>query len=165
MAIAVYASKTFEVNTDKIYTFDDFQCSAALQTEKQDVENSKPSTYIKGADLETMNFKLKLDIAFGINPRREWEEWKEIMNAAKAYPFILGNKPYGGNWLLVSVGKSNVQIDNSGNILALELDLKFDEYVRQGTAKDKEKGKGKSKKKKEKEVSSLDEAEMDLLID
>jgi hypothetical protein len=133
--IASFAGKVFQVNSDRTYTFSDFQYSAGLQTEKQDAEGKKPSTYNKGADLDSMNFKIKLDVSLGVNPRREWEEWQSIMNSAVAYPFILGNKPIGNNkWLLVSVNPGNFVIDNNGNILSMELSLQFDEYVRPGSA-------------------------------
>lgn len=163
MAIAVFASKAFEVNTDKIYTLNDLQHNSTLQTEKEDIQGSKPSTYIKGLDLDNMSFKIKLDVDFNINPRKEWESWKEIMRAAVPYPFILGNRPYGGcNWLLIAVSHSSVRIDNNGEILSLELDLKFDEYERQGYSKENSK---KSSKKKQKEITSLDDNEFGLLIE
>lgn len=136
MSIATYASKVFQVSSDKIYTFDDFQYSSALQTEKQDTEGTKPSTYNKGSDLDSLSFKINLDVSYGVNPRTEWEDWKEIMNSSVAYPFILGGKPLGiYNFLVVGVAPSNVKIDNIGNILAMDLEVKFEEYVRAGAKK------------------------------
>lgn len=135
MAIAAFANKVFEVNTNKVYTFDGIQYSSSLQTEKQDSDGSKPSTYIKGPDLDTLEFKLTLDIIQGVNPRSEWEEWQSIMSSQKACQFILGSKPVGKySWLLTGVTPGNLKLDNVGNILSMELDLKFDEYVRAGSA-------------------------------
>jgi len=63
------------------------------------------------------------------------EEWESIKDASTAYPFVLGSKPFGANkYLLVEANGSNFIIDNEGNILALDLELKFDEYVRHGSA-------------------------------
>lgn len=142
MAIATFANKVFEVNTDKTYTFSDIQYSSSLQTEKQDSDGAKPSTYIKGPDLDTLEFKLTFDVQQGISPRREWEDWQSIMNSQRAYQFILGSKPVGSySWLLTGVTPSSINVDNSGNILSMTLDLKFDEYVRAGsTKKDTESG-------------------------
>lgn len=137
MAIAAFANKVFEVNTNKLYTFDDIQYSSSLQTEKQDSDGSKPSTYIKGPDLDTLEFKLSFDVLNGINPRREWEDWQGIMSSGKPYKFILGGKPLGKYlWLLTGVTPSDIKIDNSGNVLSLGLDIKLDEYVRAGSAKE-----------------------------
>ncbi len=172
MSVASFGTKVFEVNGDKIYTFEDFQYSSSLKTEKQDSTGSKPSTYKQGPELDSISFKLKLDVSFGINPRSEWEEWKSIMESGSAYPFILGGKPLGSNnFLLVGVKPSNFNIDNNGNILGVELDLSFDEYVREGTEKTSKSSKSKSKKdsskktSKSKEVQGLSDTEFASLIE
>lgn len=135
MPIAVFGSKVFEITESKIYTMDGLQYTSTLETEKQDAEGKKPSTYNKGPGLNGLNFTLKLDATQGINPRREMESWEQIKDAAVAYPFILGSSPLGLNkWLLVEIQASNSVIDNLGNMLKVELQLKFDEYVRPGSA-------------------------------
>jgi phage protein U len=164
MAIASFSSKVFQVNSNKMYTFQEFQYTSSLQTDKQDVAGSKPSTYNKGPDLDSMSFKLVLDVAFGVNPRKEWDSWKAIMNSGMAYPFILGGRALGSyKWLLTSVSPSNVVLDGKGNILSLELDLKFDEFVRAGSAQSTS-----SKKKsstKAKAVEELSDSQLDSLIE
>lgn len=163
MAIAVFANKSFTVNADKIYTFNEFQYSSSLQTEKQDKTGSKPSTYNKGPDLDNISFKIKLDVTYGVNPRQEWEDWKTLMETAVAYPFILGGKPLGSyNWLLVGVNPSNVNINNVGKILSMELELKFDEYARAGSA---ETSKSNSKKSNGTTLQGLSNDEIGSLID
>lgn len=135
MPIAVFGSKIFEITDSKIYTLDGLQYSTTLETEKQDAEGKKPSTYNKGPALNAFNFTLKLDATQGVNPRREMEAWEQIKDAGIAYPFILGRSPLGWNkWLLVDIQASNSVVDNLGNMLKLELQMKFDEYVRPGSA-------------------------------
>jgi hypothetical protein len=137
LAIASFAYKVFQVTGDHLYTIDDFQYSSSLQTEKQDAEGTKPSTYNKGPDLDSMSFKIKLDVGFDCHPRIEWEDWKSLLNSGVSYPFILGGKPLGYyNWLLIGVTPSDFNIDNAGNIIALDLELKFEEYVRAGAKKE-----------------------------
>lgn len=136
MTIAVFGSKSFEVSANKIYTMDDLDYSSALNTEKQDSSNGKPSTYNKGPALNSLTFKIVLDVSLGINPRSEIEEWEAIKDAGIAYQFILGGRPIGKyKWLLVDVQASNFTIDNTGIITAAKLSLKFDEYVRAGQVK------------------------------
>ncbi|EGW39157.1 phage tail protein [Desulfosporosinus sp. OT] len=136
MPIAVFGSKVFEITDSKLYTLGDMQYGTTLDTEKQDAQGKKPSTYNKGPALNTLGITLKLNVSFGVNPRREMEEWERIKDTGVAYPFILGRSPLGlGNkWLLVDLQASNLVIDNGGNVLAADLQLKFDEYVRPGTA-------------------------------
>lgn len=137
MPIATYAGKVFQVDASRMHTFYDMQYSSELQTEKQDAEGKKPSTYNKGPGLDNFTFKIKLDSTLGVSPRIEWESWMAIKDAGIAYPFILGGRPIGKyQWLVVNVEPSNFVIDNFGNVLSLELSLQFDEYVRPGSKKE-----------------------------
>ncbi|WP_024831598.1 phage tail protein [Ruminiclostridium josui] len=167
MAIAAFANKTFQVSSKKIYTFDEFSTGTALQTEKQDVAGKKPSTYIKGPDLDTMSFTIPLSITFGNNVLYEYDSWKAIMAAQKAYRFILGNKPVGGKWLLTSVALSDTIIDKKGTMTKAKLQLQFEEYVRAGAAsasKSSTSTKSKSKKSTSKGVSQSDKNILNSLI-
>jgi hypothetical protein len=166
LAIAIFANKTFEVNANKLYTFDGFQYASSLQTEKQDSTNGKPNTYIKGPDLDNVSFTIKLDVAFGIDPRREWEDWRAIMNSQITYPFILGGRPLSPyNFLLLGVTPSNVNFDNKGNILAMDLELKFDEFVHKGAAASTGTSTGTSKSKaSSKGLTGLSSNDMASLI-
>ncbi|TZE82006.1 phage tail protein [Calorimonas adulescens] len=135
MPIAVFANKVFQVDSQKIYTFNDFTMSSSLETEKQDAANKKPSTYIKGPDLYTMSISIPLDVSMGVNVRNEYGAWKALVEAGKPYPFILGGKPLGSNkWLLKSASLNNTVIDSNGNILSGTIQLEFEEYVRPGSA-------------------------------
>ena len=135
--IATFAGKVFQVDSKKIYTFSDFSYTSTLKTEKQDIDVSKPSTYIKGADLDNFSINIKLNSSLGVNPRSEWNDWINILNRKIAYPFILGGVPLNNTkWLLTSVSPSNIVFDNNGKILSLDLSLKFEEYVRAGSKKE-----------------------------
>lgn len=159
MAIATFASKVFEVSSDKIYTFDGFQYTSALQTEKQQASKGRPKTYITGPDLEGVTFKIKLDVMLGLKPRSEWEDWISILESEIAYPFIIGGKPVGkNNWLLTSVAQSNVVLDNEGNMLSMDLEIKLDEFAYLGSATS-------STKSSAKTVQGLSDADFASLIE
>lgn len=133
MAIALFGTKSFEVKKNKIYTFKGFEYGTSLQTEKQESAGKKPSTYNKGPNLNTLKINISLNATLGVNPRVEIEDWEAIKDAAIAYPFFLGNRPLGKNkWLLKEVGVIGTVIGNSGNIIAAEINLQFDEYVKSG---------------------------------
>ncbi|MGF7431100.1 phage tail protein [Thermoanaerobacterium thermosaccharolyticum] len=135
MPIAVYANKTFQVSQNQVYTLNEFALSSGLNTEKQDATNKKPSTYIKGPDLDTISFSIPIDASLKNNIRAEYESWVALKDAGRPYPFILGGKPVGKNkWLLKNVSLSDTFIDNKGNILKAKLQLEFEEYVREGSA-------------------------------
>lgn len=151
MPIAVFANKSFQTSSRKLYTFTEFTTESTLQTESQDVAGKKPSTYIKCPGLDPLSFSIPLDISFGNNIRKEYEDWKAIKDAGKAYSFILGNKPLGSNkWLLKGVGLANSNINKTGEITKATLQLKFEEYVRPGSAS------ASNKSKTQKGISSED---------
>lgn len=137
MSIASFAHKVFEVNANKIYTFNNFQSASSLKIQKQDAAGKKPSSYNQGPDLDTIDFTITLDAGLGINPRAEWEDWKALMNKGVAYPFILGGVPlHNTKWLLINVRPRNPVVTNDGKIYSMELSLQFQEYVRAGSAKE-----------------------------
>ncbi len=131
--IASFGSKVFQVSAEKVLTFSALSISGTLMTEKQNVEGKKPSTYIKGPDLETMDMALPLSTSLGVDIRDEYTSWTRIRDASKAYPFILGGRKLGGNtWLLKSVSMGDMEVDNRGGIRKAVLQLRFEEYVRAG---------------------------------
>lgn len=139
MSIASFADKIFEVSSDKIHTFSDFQFGTGLDAEKQDNPGAKPKTYIKGPDLSTLSIKITVSEDIGLDPRTEIEDWTEIKDSETAYPFIIGGKPFGAErWVLKDVQVADVKIDNLGIILSATISLGFEEYVYAGAAKEKE---------------------------
>jgi hypothetical protein len=135
VSIAVFGSKVFDVTQNKIHTFEDFQYGSSFETEKQEAIGKKPSTYDKGPGLNTIGFKIKLNVEHGINPRREIDEWENMKDSKIAHPFILGGRPLGGNkWRILNIQASEEIIDNKGNMLYAEITVSLEEYVRPGTA-------------------------------
>jgi len=135
MPIATFGNKVFQVDAKRIYTFNNFSYSATLETEAQEAEGKKPSTYIKGEGLSTLSLTIPLEKMYGIDPRTEWESWESILAQKSPQIFILGGKPLGKNkWLLKSVSPSDVRIDAKGQIQGMNLALEFEEYVRAGSA-------------------------------
>lgn len=144
MPIASFATKVFEVSSNKVYTFDDLQFGSALESEKQDNPGTKPKTYIKGPDLSSLSFKITVNTNLGLDPRNEVGDWLKLKNDGKPYPFIVGGRPFGANqWLLKDVQVSDTKIDNVGNFTAATIALSFEEYVFAGSAKEAASSKGK----------------------
>lgn len=134
MSIAVFASKTFQVSSRSVYTFNELNLSSSLNAESQDVQGKKPSVYVKGSGLNAMNFNIPIELRFGYYPRVEYEAWEAIKDKGVAYPFILGGKPIGVNkWLLKSVALNNTKVNQNGIILSGTLQLEFEEFVRPGS--------------------------------
>lgn len=142
MYLAMFGPKGFTVSSNKVITFDEFSSNSSLETEKQESKDKKPSTYIKGAGLDTFSIKVRLDRALGVYPMAQIEDWMSIKDKAEAYPFLLNGKPFlNTKWILKSVGISETHIDNTGYMIAATLTLSFEEFVRAGSAQASKKNK------------------------
>ena len=142
MYLAMFGPKGFTVSSNKVITFDEFSSNSSLETEKQESKDKKPSTYIKGAGLDTFSVKVRLDRALGVYPMAQIEDWISIKDKAEAYPFLLNGKPFlNTKWILKSVGISETHIDNTGYMIAATLTLSFEEFVRAGSAQTSKKNK------------------------
>src|SRR5690242_19769630 len=118
MMIAIYHNKSFQVSSNKMYTFTELALSSSLQVEKQDAKDKKPSTYIKGPDLDELNFSIPLRASKNMNIRKEYDSWINIMEDETPYPFILAGKPISKNkYLLINVSLGDTTIDSGGNFL------------------------------------------------
>lgn len=143
LSIASFQGKIFSVSSTKVYSLAGLTLGSGLETEAQEKLQDKPSTYIKGESLSTMSFEIPLRSDFGINPRKQIEEWEAIKSNAHPAVFILGTRPIGKNkWLLKTVNTNDVELDGRGNILKATLKLEFEEYVRAGKASSKSSSSG-----------------------
>ena len=58
--IGSFANKVFKVSSNHLYTFDEFTMSGELKVDEQEVDNSKPSSYIKGPGLDKVSLNILL---------------------------------------------------------------------------------------------------------
>lgn len=159
MSLGSFSSKTFEVSQNKIYTFDEYSREIALNVEDQEVDGDKPSTYIKGTNLEQISLNIKLIQSSSINVETEINDWKSICEAATPYMLFIGNNPVSNNkYLLTGVSLSDNNYSIKGDQVKSTLKLTFKEYVRAGVKKEEgtssEAKKAASKKTSQKKKSS-----------
>ncbi|WP_459482125.1 phage tail protein [Clostridium saccharoperbutylacetonicum] len=152
MSLGSFGNKTFEVSQNKIYTFDGYTRDISLGVEDQDVDGDKPSTYIKGIDLEKISFDIKLNQSSNIDVEKEINEWKSICESGSPYMLFLGNNPVSSNkFLLTGISLSDNFYTSNGKQVKTTLKLTFKEYVRAGVKKEEgtsSKAKKTAKKKK-----------------
>lgn len=152
MSLGEFAGKKFEVSTNKIYTFDDYSNSFGISIEEQEVENDKPSNYIKGSDLEKPSFTISLMQSASVDVETELKEWKDICYTKTPYMLFIGNNPVSANKYLLEKGDiSDTTIIGSGKMIKCKLKLTFREHVRYGAKK--EEGTSSSKKSSKKTSS------------
>ncbi len=133
MPVASFGTKVFSASQNKIFTFDDFSRTSSLNIEEQEIDGQKPSTYIKGSNLDDVVLTLPLFKQKELDVRKEIDEWITIKNQAVPQTLIIGNKPMGQNkFLLTSVAIKESVIDGNGNFLRTKVELQFKEFIRYG---------------------------------
>jgi len=101
--------------------------------EEQEVEGQKPSTYIKGSQLNEVNFTIPLIAQASINIENEIDRWIKIKEAATPYMLLLANKPVSQNkFLLVSVSVQETVFNVTGDYQRANIQLQFKEFARYG---------------------------------
>lgn len=137
MSLGGFGGKNFEVSSNKIYTFDEFANEISLSVEDQEVEGNKPSTYIKGMDLEKPSISLDIRQSSSVDVETEIKDWRSICYAATPYMLFIGNDPVSDNkYLLTKVSISDAVFLPNGKKIRCKLKLSFEEYVRQGVKKE-----------------------------
>lgn len=134
--IGSFANKVFKVSSNHLYTFDDFTISGELKVDEQEVDGSKPSTYIKGSGLDKVSLNILLIKQKNVNVRNEIQDWLKIRDAKTPHHLIIGNKNLSSHkFLLTNVNTSDIKIGPNGEFLKSTVQLQFSEYVRAGKKK------------------------------
>lgn len=135
--IGSFASKVFKISSNYLYTFDEFGISGELKIDEQEVDGSKPSTYIKGSGLDKVSLNILLIKQNYINVRKEIEDWFKIRDAKIPNHLIIGNKNMSTyKFLLTNVDVSDTKIGPDGEFIKAKVQLQFSEYVRAGKKED-----------------------------
>lgn len=136
MIIGAYGSLVFSVSGQKINTFDNLSISASYNTETQEVIGKKPSTYKKGPGLDQVPFEVTLDQTLGVDVEAEIKKWRDVCKSGLAYHMNIGGKNITEYPLMLkSIDIGYKQIGANGKIIKAILNIKLEEYVREGSAK------------------------------
>lgn len=128
-----FAGKILGIDSKKQQMPQGMNFEAALDKETQESSSSKPLTWRKGTKLESVKFEVILAAENGIVPRKEYEEWREILNKGEPQTLSIGGRPYIANkMLLVEVLASEIEMLADGKIRKLLMELVFEEYVQEG---------------------------------
>jgi hypothetical protein len=137
MSLGGFAGKLFEVSQNKIYTFYEDTNDMTVNTEEQEVDGEKPSTYIKGLGLEGVSLNIKLKQSSSIDVDTEVAEWKAICATMSPCYLWLGNKSVTNNrFLLTDINFSDKIYTYWGKLVQVTMKLTFKEYVRDGVEKE-----------------------------
>lgn len=120
----------FVVGPEAIRTFDELSRSSAGRWANHEILGKKPLSQFIGPGLDTVSFTVRLDVRYGINPRKELDALVELERAGKAMPLIIGGKGLGVNkWKITSLEQSWEEIDGKGKLLKATATITLEEYL------------------------------------
>ena len=128
--IGSFGEVVFEVSSERVRTFRDFQIQHSAKYTEHAIHGRKGLLEFTGLSASTASLSIRLDAGLGINPKEELNTLHEILTKHEALPFILDGEPQGeGLWVLESIGENYEIIDNHGTAIAVEVSIKLKEYI------------------------------------
>ena len=128
--IGSFGEVVFEVSDKKVRTFRDFQIQRSAKYSEHAIHGRKGLLEFTGLSPASASMNIRLDAVLGINPEKEIEILRDLLNNHEAVPFILDGEPQGeGLWVLESIGENYEIIDNHGTAIAVEVSIKLKEYI------------------------------------
>ena len=128
--IGSYGDIVFEVSSERVKTFRDFQIQRSAKYSEHAIHGRKALLEFTGLSPASLSINIRLDAGLGLNPQEELNMLYEVLNNHITMPFILDGEPQGDNlWVLESIDEKREIIDNHGTLIAAEITLKLKEYI------------------------------------
>ena len=128
--IGSYGDIIFEVSSERVKTFRDFQIQRSAKYSEHAIHGGKALLEFTGLSPASLSINIRLDAGLGLNPKEELNMLYEVLNNHITMPFILDGEPQGDNlWVLESIDEKREIIDNHGTLIAAEITLKLKEYI------------------------------------
>ena len=125
---ASWGNKGFIISPSKIVPLLDLTTGFARKSDTNNDTSGQPTTNTRGLDLQTMQLDTRYVAAAGVDPRGQIDEWKAQFG--KRYPLLINGKQFGPDLMeLDSVDVSNIQMDNRGRFLSVDISITLVEYV------------------------------------
>lgn len=128
--IGSYGDIVFEVSSERVKTFRDFQIQRSAKYSEHAIHGRKALLEFTGLSPASLSINIRLDAGLGLNPKEELNMLYEVLNNHITMPFILDGEPQGDNlWVLESIDEKREIIDTHGTLIAAEITLKLKEYI------------------------------------
>lgn len=128
--IGVFANLVFEVSTEKVFTFDDYQRETKARYEKHKLINRTPVLEFLGRDLTEISFEMKFYRQLGVNPRTAARRVRELCEKGTADYLVIGNEIISDNLFVIESCSESVEMwDGFGNPIVSAVKVKMIEYV------------------------------------
>lgn len=112
--------------------FNGLNASKKIDYSEHATIEGKPKLQYIGEALEIINLKLNFHTDF-CNPDVELRKLKEAASKYEPLPFVFGNGMYKGNYVIEEINDNVMQTFNEGTFMAIEVEVKLKEWVKDKT--------------------------------
>lgn len=120
----------FEVNSNKVLTFDKMQRTVKGRWTQHDVIGKKPVLEYLGAEKQQITLPIFVTIMHGVEPRDIIEKIERAAENGETFTFVIGGKKVGENkWVIESVSETWGEVFANGKLLSAHLTLTLSEYT------------------------------------
>lgn len=128
--IGTLGDVVFETSSARIRTFRDYKRSSAARLASHEIIGQKPVTEYLGPGVDSITFSMTLSVYCGVNPQKETEKLRKMMQEGQYVDFIIAGAPVSKNlWIIDSINETVTAFDGFGNIIRSELELSIHEYA------------------------------------
>lgn len=124
--IGTFGHIVFETSTDRVFTFAGLTRKGSAAFAEHPVLDDKAVLQHVGSGLDTVDFSIRLDAAWGVNPVVDIEKLREIMVAGDEQTLIIGGNVLG-EFVLVDLEETWDRVDNRGTVLVAGVSLSLKE--------------------------------------
>ena len=128
MSIGTFGPLTFETSEKRIRTFDAFKRKTGAKFEEHAIIGLKPKLEFTAPGLDDISFQVVFSAYLGLNPTKEIDSLREIVQKGEYHPLIIGGKTLG-KFVIESVSEAWNHVDNKGNLLDAAVDISLKEYI------------------------------------
>lgn len=129
--IGSFGDIVFQVSHEQVRTFYDFTRSGSSRWSKHEVIGKKPVSEFSGPDLDTISFKMRFDILFGVNPKKEMDKLLVMTRNGTPGRLIVGDSVLGFyKWVCTRYSQDWKKVDGKGNVIVGEVTVTLEEYMR-----------------------------------
>jgi phage protein U len=122
------SSMTFEVNKDKVLTWQSRRRHGAARWTAHEVFAGKPKQEFLGPGLDSDDLEVRLDSALGIDPEAELKKMRTARDTGAVLQFTIGSQ-FIGDYVLKEVGEDHKRHGRKGELVLAVATLSLEEYV------------------------------------
>ena len=128
MSIGTFGPLTFETSEKRVRTFDAFKRKTGAKFEEHAIIGLKSKLEFTAPGLDDISFQVVFSAYLGLNPAKEIDSLREIVQKGEYHPLIIGGKTLG-KFVIESVAEAWNHVDNKGNLLDAAVDISLKEYI------------------------------------